>query len=200
METQTKILSAIGLILVVAIGFSLISSDEPAAVTNSTGANLSESELESEVVMMEEKGTADEEVMMISEEKMMDESTVGSGEMMKETEMRNEGAGAVAAPTAGKYLAYSPQAVANSGADTILLTFSASWCPSCRALDKNINENLGRVPRGTEIYKVDYDTNVALRQQYGVTMQHSHVLISRDGTLIKKWSGSNTLTELLAGI
>jgi len=100
----------------------------------------------------------------------------------------------------GSYQTYSPEALAASTATHNVLIFSATWCPSCRALDKHINENISDLPGDVALFTIDYDTNVALRQQYGVTSQHTMVLVEADGTEIKKWVGGNTLTALLTSI
>ncbi len=100
--------------------------------------------------------------------------------------------------TVGSYQDYSPEKISASKADHIILSFSATWCPTCRALDTNIEENLDNIPLDTEIFKVDYDTNIALRQKYGVTIQHTLVEIDRAGNIIKKWSGSPTLNAIIA--
>jgi len=100
-------------------------------------------------------------------------------------------------PAKGAYLAYDSTAVADSAAEHIVLNFHATWCPSCRALDTDINENLAAIPGGVEIYKVDYDSNVDLRQQYGVTTQHTLVVIAADGTMIDTWRGGNTLDSII---
>jgi hypothetical protein len=44
--------------------------------------------------------------------------------------------------------------------------------------------------------KVDYDSNEELRKQYGVTMQHTFVLVDEEWKMIKKWSGSNDVSDL----
>lgn len=100
----------------------------------------------------------------------------------------------------GKYLTYSADAVSESNADNIILFFHATWCPSCRTLDKDINKNFSDLPPGTEIYKVDYDTNVSLRKQYKVTTQHTLVVVNSDGSLVKKWNGGNTLNSIISKI
>jgi len=102
--------------------------------------------------------------------------------------------------TNGVYQTYSEAGLAASTATHNVLIFSATWCPSCRALDKDITENLSRLPGNVALFTIDYDTNVALRQQYGVTTQHTLVLVETDGTAIKSWRGGNTLTALLAAI
>jgi thiol-disulfide isomerase/thioredoxin len=83
----------------------------------------------------------------------------------------------------GAYLAYSADAV-RSATGTKILFFHAPWCPQCRALDSSIKA--GKVPDGTTIFKVDYDSNQALRKQYGVTIQTTLVSIDGEGKLVKK--------------
>jgi len=101
---------------------------------------------------------------------------------------------------AGIYTKYSASAVANSGAEHIILNFSADWCPSCQALKKDIKSNLKNIPSSVAIYEVDYDTEMKLRTKYKVTTQHTSVEIKSDGTLVKKWSGSPTLQDILRRI
>jgi hypothetical protein len=50
------------------------------------------------------------------------------------------------------------------------------------------------------ILKVDYDKETELKKKYGVTYQHTLVQVDKDGNLIKKWSGSPTLTKLVSEI
>ncbi len=84
----------------------------------------------------------------------------------------------------GEYKDYSERD-ANATQGTKLLFFHAPWCPQCRSLDSSIKS--GTVPRGTTIYKVDYDSNQALRQKYGVTIQTTVVKIDDNGNLVKKY-------------
>jgi thioredoxin 1 len=105
-----------------------------------------------------------------------------------------------AEPASGTYQTYSTEALAASSAKHNILIFSATWCPSCRALDKDIKDNVGNIPGDTALFTVDYDSNVALRQKYGVTTQHTLVLVETDGTSIKSWRGGNTLTSVLTNI
>jgi thioredoxin-like negative regulator of GroEL len=107
---------------------------------------------------------------------------------------------ATASDNQGTYQVFSPTTLAASTATHNVLIFSATWCPSCRALDKNITENISAVPGDVALFTVDYDTNTALRQQYNVTTQHTLVLVETDGTAIKSWRGGNTLSALLANL
>ncbi len=99
--------------------------------------------------------------------------------------------------TPGTYSAYSADRLADAKTGKVVIFFAASWCPDCRALDANITAHLAMIPTGFTILKADYDQELKLKQKYGVTYQHTLVRVDQDGQLIKKWSGSFTLTELL---
>jgi thiol-disulfide isomerase/thioredoxin len=70
-------------------------------------------------------------------------------------------------------------------AGTKILFFYAPWCPQCRALEKSIKE--GSIPSGVTILKVDYDTNQALRQTYGISIQTSLARVDDTGKLLAKY-------------
>ena len=57
--------------------------------------------------------------------------------------------------------------------------------------------NLQKIPAGIHILKVDYDHSEDLQKKYGVTYQHTFVQVDENGNLLKKWSGSPTLSSLL---
>ena len=82
----------------------------------------------------------------------------------------------------------------------MVLFFHASWCPSCRALNEDIEKNINLIPAGTTILKTDYDKETELKKKYGVTTQHTLVQVDEDGNLIEKWSGSSKLEDLLSKI
>ena len=101
----------------------------------------------------------------------------------------------------GLYEAYAPEKVALASAtNNVVLFFRASWCPTCRAVDIDIKANLSKIPSSLTILDVNYDNSTALKQKYGVTYQHTFVQVDKDGNLIKKWSGSPTLTALISEI
>lgn len=103
----------------------------------------------------------------------------------------DEMATATQAPKA-RYVTYS-QADLASTSGTKILFFHASWCPQCRALDEDITKHISD-DNGVTIFKVDYDSNQALRQKYGVTLQTTFVKIDENGNLIKKYVAYNTPT------
>jgi thioredoxin 1 len=105
-------------------------------------------------------------------------------------------------PTAsvGSYEAYSADKIARAADGTVVVFFHASWCPSCRALNSNIESNRSEISAGVSILKTDYDSETELRQKYGVTTQHTLVQVDKDGNLIKKWSGGSTLDSIISQI
>lgn len=64
-----------------------------------------------------------------------------------------------------------------------LLFFHAAWCPQCRALEQDIKTS--GVPVGYTIFKVNYDTETALKKQYGVTLQTTLVEVDENGNEVK---------------
>lgn len=135
-----------------------------------------ESMMKDDSVMMEEDGAMKDDAMMEEKDDSM---------MMKDS---------------GSYEAYSPEKLAKANDGDVVLFFRASWCPTCRALDSNIKSNLQNIPAGVTVLDVDYDKEVALKQKYGVTYQHTFVQVDVSGNMINKWQGSLTLSELLNNI
>lgn len=100
----------------------------------------------------------------------------------------------------GSYEAYSSEKMARAETGDVVLFFHASWCPSCRGLNSDIEANMSSIPEGVSILKVDYDKETDLKKKYGVTYQHTLVQVDKDGNLIKKWSGSPKLAKLVLEI
>jgi thioredoxin 1 len=94
------------------------------------------------------------------------------------------------------YIAYTKEAFDKASTQKRVLFFAASWCPSCRAADKNFNENLKKIPENVMIFKTDYDTETALKTKYKITYQHTFVYVDAKGAELKKWSGGG-IDELL---
>lgn len=85
---------------------------------------------------------------------------------------------------AGVYEEYS-EAAFNQAEGRRIIFFYAPWCPQCRALDESILENT--VPDGVAIFKIDYDSNQAMRQKYGVTIQTTLVEVGANGNEVRKY-------------
>ena len=86
--------------------------------------------------------------------------------------------------TLGVYTEYSEQAVlATNG--TKVLFFHAPWCPQCREMEASINKD--GVPSGVTVFKVDYESNQALRTKYGVTLQTTFVKVDDEENKIESY-------------
>lgn len=88
----------------------------------------------------------------------------------------------------GQYIAYTPDVITKTPGKKILF-FHAPWCPQCRMLDGDIKKT--ELPDNLTIIKVDYDSNQDLRQEYGVTLQTTLVMVDDSGELVKKYVAYN---------
>lgn len=100
----------------------------------------------------------------------------------------------------GSYEVYDAEKIAMAAVGDVVLFFHASWCPSCRGLNADIEKNLNVIPAGVTILKTDYDKETELKKKYSVTYQHTLVQVDKDGNMIKKWSGGSKLENLLSQI
>ena len=100
----------------------------------------------------------------------------------------------------GTYEDYVASKLAQASGGKVVLFFKANWCPTCRGVDADITANAGAIPEGIHILKINYDASDALKAKYGVTYQHTFVQVDASGNLIKKWSGSPTLAEIIRQI
>lgn len=88
-----------------------------------------------------------------------------------------------------RYLSYSEKRYnLNSGKKRILF-FHAKWCPTCKVADEELTEKPDEIPEEAVIFKVDYDTETALKKKYAITYQHTFVLVDEKGNEVKKWNG-----------
>lgn len=86
--------------------------------------------------------------------------------------------------TPGTYVPYTAEAFAQAQGRRWLF-FYAGWCPQCRALEKDIQQQ--GVPDGVTILKVNYDTETALKKTYNVTLQTTVVEVDQNGKEIQKF-------------
>lgn len=93
------------------------------------------------------------------------------------------------------YATYEQDPSAYSDSDVVLF-FHASWCPDCQATEASLNAD--GAPAGLTVVQVDFDTQTDLRQEYGVTVQHTFVHVDDKGTEVNKWTGSETGADIAA--
>ncbi len=96
-----------------------------------------------------------------------------------------------------KYAEYSPEKLANITTDKTILFFKASWCPTCRVLDQDIQENLDKIPDDVTILAADYDKEKELKKEYKVATQHTLVVLDSNGQEVQKWTGILSLDSLI---
>ena len=158
--------------------------------------------MEKDSAMMEKDVAMVKDDTMMKDEVMMDDAMQkDEGVMMQKDETMNPPAGGEGAMMEkGSYESYAAAKLAKANEGDVVLFFRASWCPTCRALDADIKSNLSKIPAGVTILDVNYDTETALKQKYGVTYQHTLVQVDAQGNLITKWSGGLALADLVSKI
>ena len=194
----------LGVVVVGLLGFGIYTTQQGGVETNEDTVS---SPVQQEATMVGDDAIQDapkqgdmmkDEISSGSEDDAaMKKDQMKAGDMMKDTMSDAESLPVVASAPA-QYVPYTTSAVATYAAQgDVVLFFRASWCPGCRALNADITKNIESGPAGLTILDVDYDAATALRQQYGVTTQHTLVQVAADGTLIKKWSGGSTLASVV---
>ncbi len=137
-----------------------------------------------EKMAMEKK--AEDEAMMEKEESTAmekEKTATESDSMSKEDVMSKQGVYVTLADYNGDQGAYS---------DTKkVYFFHASWCPICQAIEKEINNDITKLPAGVTLIKTDFDSNTELRQKYGETTQYTFVQVDENGNETKQWSASS---------
>lgn len=163
------------------IAFVIIAGAVYASMNGNEGTVMEKEKMEQQA--MEDKKMIEEKM---TEKDMMkkDETGMADKEMMK----------------AGSYEAYSADKIARASTGDVVLFFHASWCPSCRGLNSDIESNMKSIPDEVTILKVDYDKETELKKKYGVTTQHTLVQVDKDGNMIKKWSGGGSLDSVLSQV
>lgn len=167
-KNKVAIIVAVAIGLAMAAGAIWLFSSRDNRDANSNGGNGQPLEMEGDFETIEVDDEANEPA---------DGAAQGKPQPTAETSAGNA--------TAGTYTTYSDAALASAGDRQRVLFFHAPWCPQCRDLEADI-ENSG-VPNGMAILKVDYDSNQALRQRYGVTQQTTVVSIDKDGNKQKSF-------------
>ena len=180
-----KISVVIGAVVVAILGIGYLATSQSEPTPETTPAATAGTETTNETAASETDDMLDVETSV--------DSSVRS-------EPAPEASSEQSAQAAGTYTTYSASALAASTAESNVIFFHAGWCPSCRALDKNITAQQDSIPPGVAIFKADYDAETALKQQYGVVRQHSVVVVSADGSLQRGVSHPATLEQLVAGL
>lgn len=99
------------------------------------------------------------------------------------------------------YMPYSEDLLAQTKqkGNTLLFFSATKWCTSCSDLDREIKANIEKLPTDLTILEVDYDNDVKTNRKYNITIQHTLVLLDKNGNEIKRWVGGD-LNYLLSKV
>jgi len=181
-RTAVIVSGVVFLILLTGIGVYAFQS------MNETGTNMSSSQ--SQIAVTDNNEMKSDESMMKN-----DASVSSTSSMENNSSVSSENT--MSKP--GEYLPYSADLVSTKASTgNVVLFFNASWCSTCKNTIKDINSKLDKIPSNLTILSADYDKEIALRQKYGITMQHTFVKVDKDGNLIKTMPSLSTLEDITA--
>ena len=80
---------------------------------------------------------------------------------------------------------------------TVVYYFAATWCPDCQVTYKDLKANFAKLPPNLTLVVVNYDKSSDLKKKYGVTMQHTFVVIGTKGEKKKVWNGPTMVSDLI---
>ncbi len=87
----------------------------------------------------------------------------------------------------------------------VYLEFWASWCPTCGAYEPRLLQAFDTMAKDQKYanvagFRVNYDTQNDLKQQFGVVGQHTHVIIGKDGKVAVQsreiWSSQDLIDNI----
>lgn len=93
-----------------------------------------------------------------------------------------------------KYITSGKVPPYKSGVKRVLF-FYANWCPSCIPADKDISDNVNSIPENLQIVRINYNDDQTdknekeLAAKYGITYQHTFVIIDENDQEVSKWNG-----------
>jgi thioredoxin 1 len=95
-----------------------------------------------------------------------------------------------------RYMIYTPTDFDAALGKKRVYFFYASWCPTCRPVDRDFQTYIDQIPSDVVVFRTDYDTERELKTQYSITYQHTFVLVDDSGNAVKIWNGGG-LKELV---
>lgn len=82
--------------------------------------------------------------------------------------------------------------------EPVVVEFSASWCPTCKAQKPIVQSLVNDAKRKSlTLFVADFDTEAALKKQLGVTMQSTFVVF-KAGKEVGRSTGQTDKTEIAA--
>jgi thiol-disulfide isomerase/thioredoxin len=162
-----------------------VASSVPVFVSSSIPVQSSQAAMSS--AAMQKEGISKSE--MQASEAMMASSAMMQKDAMPKSAMpvEQQASSQAQAMAKGSYSVYQEGVIGNG--KTSLLFFHAAWCPICKTGNQKLTAWYAANSYPISTYKVDYDTYTDLKQRYGVTYQHTFVLIDGQGNAIQTIQG-----------
>lgn len=183
MKNSTQIIIAIVVIILITTGVVVTGLLN----NNDTTQNASTASTTTKSNTTDSTTETNEEKKVVKNETPITSSTISETNVNSDTLTQIE----------GKYVDYKPELLANADQGPVVLFFHANWCPTCRAMDRDINNNGESFKKsGITLLKVDFDTATDLKKQYNITSQSSFVKVDRNGKELKKASALVTVDSL----
>ena len=178
------ILAGVGILAVVVIVLVMNNQDTTTNTATVNTSNANTAALNTNSVSITEPSSTNEN------------SSVNANISVSNTNSANTNAAVAAA----QFVDYSTANLASAQQrGRAVLYFHANWCPVCRVLEPDLRANISTFPSDVTILKVDYDKETALKQQYGVTYQHTFVQVDASGAERKQWSGGDSKASSVRG-
>ncbi len=95
------------------------------------------------------------------------------------------------------YSEYDPEKLPTPAGTRVVFFFFAGWDQLSRDLDMSFVTYRDKLPVDIVLLKTNFEERPALKTKYGVTTPNTFVLADRSGKLIKKWSDSKALADVL---
>lgn len=100
------------------------------------------------------------------------------------------------------YVAYSPEVASSALAEgrPVVYYFWASWCPICRAEEPKVKGWIETSKHPIAGFRVDYDTESALKAEYRIPYQHTVVFLNAKGEEVERFNGPVEESEFRAAL
>lgn len=90
-----------------------------------------------------------------------------------------------------RYVEYTPSLYAQLANRRRVLFFAAGWCGTCQQAELDFEKRSAELPPDVTVFRVNYDAEKELNRKYGVTSQHTFVVVDGQGNMVEIWNGGD---------